>query len=153
MLPDLQIDAAEQRRAGPDRRRHKMLPALFSRHRRRRSVGRRKGDTIGYVDYYDWQTWRIALSILILSLLDAGMTGVEIFSGKVREANPLMNLAIEQGGMYTFYSVKAAMTALPLAILVLHKEWRLARITARFCLWSYVLVAFYHVYLVFIVPA
>ncbi len=137
---------------GPDRRRHKMLPALFSKHRRRRSVGRRKEDRVGYVDYYGWQTWRIALSILLLSLLDAVMTTSEILSGKVREANPVMNLTINRGGMFAFFSVKAAMTALPLAILVFHKEWPLARITARFCLWSYVLLALYHVYLTWVIP-
>jgi hypothetical protein len=40
------------------------------------------------------------------------------------------------------------MTALPLAIIILHKEWPLARYVARVCLWFYVVILIYHLYLV-----
>ena len=77
------------------------------------------------------------------------MTGVQIVAGKVKEANPLMDATIAHGGLYTFFSVKALMTALPLAIIILHKEWILARYAARLCLLSYVLISCYHIYLAF----
>ncbi len=86
--------------------------------------------------------------MLGLSLLDAAFTGAEISTGKVIEANPLMHAAMTRGGLATFVGLKAAMTALPVAFLVLHKEWPLARFTALLCLWSYILIAFYHFYLV-----
>jgi hypothetical protein len=85
---------------------------------------------------------------MILSCLDAVLTGMQISVGKSREANPLMDLILYHGGFYTFFSLKTAMTAFPLAILVLHKEWKLARYAARLCLWSYISVALYHLYLI-----
>jgi hypothetical protein len=100
------------------------------------------------VDLYDFRSWGIAISVLTLSFIDAVLTGMQLLGGKVQEANPIMNAVIRLGGLYSFLSLKAAMTALPLAIIILHKEWALARQAARLCLWSYILVALYHVYLI-----
>ncbi len=136
-----------ERRSGLDRRRVATFPPRFSGFRRRRSKGRRRTDSGGYVDYYDSWSWGVALSVLILSLTDAVLTGVQLRGGNIREANPIMRVVIHLGGIYTFISLKAAMTALPLAIIVLHKEWRLARYAAQLCLWSYILVLMYHLYL------
>ena len=90
----------------------------------------------------------MALSVMAMSLLDALLTVYQIRRGGVREANPIMNLAIQWGGIYTFFTLKAAMTAFPLAIIVLHKEWVLARHMARLCLCFYVIIMMYHLYLV-----
>jgi hypothetical protein len=146
--PDGITARIEEKRGSVDRRQHKFLPAIFSRHHRRQNTGRREEDTIGYVDFYDWKTWVVAISVLVLSLLDGIMTSTQIIAGRVQEANPLMRMAINRSGIYTFCCLKAAMTAVPMAILVLHKEWRLARITARICLAIYILIAFYHFVLV-----
>jgi hypothetical protein len=129
-------------------RRRQALPLLFAGPRRRRSKGRRKTDEVGYVDLYDSQSWVVAISILSLSLLDAVMTCRHILYEKGSEANPIMDAIIRWGGFYPFIGFKAAMTAFPLAILILHKEWRLAQFAARICLWSYILIALYHFYLV-----
>jgi hypothetical protein len=86
-------------------------------------------------------------AILVLSLMDGLLTGFEIESGKAREANPLMNAVLNAGGIYTFFGIKVLMTAFPLAIIVLHKEWTLAKYAAQVCLLSYLLLAFYHLYL------
>jgi hypothetical protein len=75
------------------------------------------------------------------------MTIVQIERGVVREANPLMNVVLMYGGAYTFFSLKAALTAFALAIIILHKEWLLAKCMARICLGCYILVIFYHLYL------
>ena len=119
----------------------------MTRQRRRKSTGRRREDKVGYVDVYGPRAWAFVCAVLFLSALDAVLTGKEISSGMVREANPLMNAAILWGGLYTFYGMKAALTALPLAVLVLHKEWPIAKFTARVCLWCYIVIALYHFYL------
>jgi hypothetical protein len=140
-----------ERRSGIDRRKRASFPPRFSGQRRRSSSGRRKTDRGGYVDIYDARSWGVAIAVFALSLLDAGLTGMHIVDGRSTEANPIMNLAIDRGGLITFFSLKIAMTACPLAILILHKEWLLARYAARLCLWSYILVSLYHLYLVLIV--
>jgi hypothetical protein len=136
-----------ERRSGQDCRQPAGFPPQFSSQRRRRSKGRRKTDRGGYVDIYDRGSWIIALSVLGLSLLDAILTVLQIERGVVREANPIMNMVITWGGVYAFFSLKAAMTAFALAIIMLHKEWVLARHMARLCVGCYVLILFYHIYL------
>ncbi len=139
-----------ERRSGLDRRELSTFPPAFSFLRRRKSKGRRKDDKGGYVDIYDSQTWVVAMSILFLSLLDGLLTASEIMAGKAREANPIMNALLRVGGVYTFFSIKTFMTAFPLAIIVLHKEWKLARHAAHICLLAYFLLALYHVYLLYV---
>ena len=141
-------DHPVERRRGSDRRTAPSFPPKFSNHRRRRSKGRRKTDRGGYVDIYDRGSWILALSVLGLSLLDAILTVYQIQKGIAREANPLMNLILTWGGVLAFFSVKTAMTAFPLAIIILHKEWAFARHVARLCLGFYVLILLYHLYLV-----
>ncbi len=146
--PGKRTYAADDRRSGLDRRRTQSFPPPFSAQRRRTSRGRRKTDRGAYVDSYDMHTCAVAIGVLALSLLDAILTGIQIMQGKSREANPLMNMVIHQGGLVTFFSLKVAMTSFPLAILVVHKEWTLARYAARLCLACYVVIALYHLYLV-----
>jgi len=141
-------DQSAERRNRSDRRKPPSFPPQFSSQRRRRSKGRRRTDRGGYVDIYDRGSWILALSVLGLSLLDAVLTVHQIQKGIAREANPLMSMILTWGGVYAFFSVKTAMTAFPLAIIILHKEWLLARHVARLCLVFYVLILLYHLYLV-----
>jgi hypothetical protein len=67
------------------------------------------------------------------------------------EANPIMETVLRFGGVYTFAGVKAALTALPLAIIIVHKEWTLARFAARLVLLAYLLVTAYHIYLIVLI--
>jgi len=142
-----------ERRRIADRRRKSGFPPHIAIMRRRRSAGRRKTDSGGYIDIYDVRTWAVALGVMTLSVLDALLTGIQLSRGRITEANPLMNTVIQWGGVYTFFSIKAAMTAFPLAIIILHREWLLGRFAARLCLWCYILVSIYHLWLVFGVPA
>jgi hypothetical protein len=146
-------DLLQEKRMGEDRRRKTTFPPTFSAHRRRRSSGRRQCDAARYVDIYDAGSWRVAISILLLSTLDGILTGMQIRSGFFREANPLMNAVLIHGGVHSFVSIKLAMTAMPLAIIILHKEWAVARFAARLCLWSYILLTFYHLYLILLLPS
>ncbi len=144
----LSDDIPAERRRGLDRRQPPIFPPRFSGQRRRSSKGRRKTDRGGYVDIYDRKSWVIALSVMGLSFLDAVLTAFQIRRGMALEANPIMNLAIEWGGMYAFFSLKAAMTAFPLAVIILHKEWLLARQVAHLCIGFYIVILLYHLYLV-----
>jgi hypothetical protein len=60
-----------------------------------------------------------------------------------------MNAVIAHAGLPAFFGVKAAMTAIPVAIILIHKEWTLGRYAALLCLMAYVLITLYHLYLLF----
>ena len=139
-----------ERRSGLDRRRRSFVSALFwTGPRRRRSPGRRITDTGGYVDIYDGRTWSITIGVLILSLADALLTGYHLLRGSAAELNPLMKTVLDQGGLTAFLLLKAMMTIVPMTIIMIHKEWALGRYAARICLWAYILVSLYHMYLIF----
>jgi len=139
------------RRTGTDRRAQASLFATFtSPIHRRRSKGRRSTDQGAYIDIYDGRTWFIAIAVLILSTIDALMTGFHMTKGTARELNPIMDVFIRYGGLPAFYSAKAAMTVIPLAIIFVHKEWTLGKYAARLCLWAYALLCCYHLYLAII---
>jgi hypothetical protein len=139
-----------ERRSGFDRRNRGVIFSLFkNKNRRRKSIGRRKTDSGGYVDAYDFRTWGVAVSILTLSLMDAILTGLHLQKGSAQELNPIMNAVINYGGIPAFFGIKAMMTILPVAIIVLHKEWTLGRYAARLVLWSYILLSIYHLYLIY----
>jgi hypothetical protein len=145
---DLQSHPLGERRKGTDRRLTTSFRLRFEGPRRRRSSGRRKGDPGGYVDIYDRGSWGIASAVMVMSFLDAILTVLQIQRGVVREANPIMNMTLTWGGIYAFFCLKALMTAFALAIIIVHKEWALARYMARMCLWFYLVIMFYHLYLV-----
>jgi hypothetical protein len=137
-----------ERRSRTDRRGETSLRTLLSsRQRRRKSRGRRKTDRGAYVDIYDPRTWCIVVAILILSFMDALLTGLHVIRGSARELNPIMNAILDCGGLPAFYSAKAAMTILPMSVILIHKEWTLARYAARLVLWAYILLTIYHIYL------
>ncbi|MBN1569920.1 MAG: hypothetical protein JXA73_18895 [Acidobacteria bacterium] len=142
MLPD--------RRSGNDRRNPTSLFAfLTSRYRRRRSRGRRATDKAAYVDLFDTRTWGIVIAILILSLFDALLTGLHMIGGSARELNPILNAVLVYGGLPAFFGVKGLLTILPVAIIMIHKEWAMGRYAAQLCLWAYILLSLYHMYLIF----
>jgi hypothetical protein len=137
-----------ERRSDIDRRKQAFSLLFSHRFRRRRSKGRRKTDKGGYIDIYDSRSLIIAFIILILSLLDAALTGIHVLRGSASELNPILKVVLSRGGISAFFSIKAAMTILPLMIIMIHKEWLLGKFAAKMCLWSYVLVSLYHLYLI-----
>jgi hypothetical protein len=139
-----------ERRSGVERRGRAAFAALFaSRPRRRKSRGRRTTDSGAYVDVYDSRSWSIAIAVLVLSFLDALLTGLHVIKGSAREINPFLRAILIHGGLPAFFGAKAAMTILPMAVVLIHKEWTLGRYAARLCLWSYILISLYHAYLIF----
>lgn len=140
-----------EKRSGIDRRNSASFWELLSRRpRRRRSRGRRKTDKGAYIDIYDSRTWSIAIAVLLLSVLDAFLTRMHLLRGSAQELNPLMKSIIDLGGYPVFFTAKIAMTIFPMAIIVIHKEWTFGRYAARLCLWAYVLLTCYHLYLLFV---
>ncbi len=140
-----------ERRSGIDRRKRDLRAVVFrAGPRRRRSAGRRKTDTGGYVDIYDLRTWCITIAVLLFSLVDAVLTGFHILRGSATELNPVMKAVLNRGGLTAFFLIKAMMTVVPMAVIMLHKEWILGRYAARLCLLAYILVSLYHVYLIFV---
>ena len=117
--------------------------------RRRRTRGRRKTDQGAYVDIYDARSWSVAVAVLVLSLIDAVLTGLYVIQGSAREWNPVLKAVLNHGGLIVFFGAKAAMTIFPMAVILVHKEWTLGRYAARLCLWAYILIFLYHFYLIF----
>ncbi len=138
-----------ERRSGGDRRSQSILLTVFSRRRRRKSGGRRRTDKGGYVDIYDSRSWSIAIAIIVLSFLDAVLTGLHMILGSARELNPVMGYVLDIGGLPAFFGAKTAMTVFPVAVILIHKEWTLGKFAAHLCLWTYVLLMLYHLYLLF----
>ena len=148
MYPEASDMPTVERRRRLDRRKQaRILSLLAHTPRRRRRKGRRATDRGSYVDVYDARSWTWALSVLLLSLLDAILTWHQIAGGWVLEANPLMKEILSRGGTSAFFSVKAGMTVFPLAIILVHKEWEISKFAVRICLWSYILVSIYHLFL------
>ncbi|NLT68414.1 MAG: hypothetical protein GXX84_17590 [Acidobacteria bacterium] len=132
-----------------DRRGPVSFRELFVRpHKRRRSRGRRRTDRGAYVDIYDPRTIIIAIAVVLLSGMDAVITAVHLIKGTATELNPILERVISSGGLPAFFTVKAALTVIPIAIIVVHQEWALGRYAARLCLLSYALLSVYHIWLI-----
>jgi hypothetical protein len=106
---------------------------------------------VGYVDIYDMRTWGMAVSVIILSLLDAALTHQHLVTGSAYEANPIMQAVISAGGMPAFYAVKGFLTLGAIAIIMLHKEWKFGKYAARFCLWAYIFLSLYHLFVISVI--
>jgi hypothetical protein len=140
----------DDRRSGASRRGSPSILALLSsRQRRRKSRGRRSTDGGAYVDIYDSRSWGIAIAVLILSFIDALLTGMHLNWGTAKEINPIMNAIISRAGMPAFFGAKIILTVLPVVVILIHKEWPLGRYAALMCLSVYVLLTLYHLYLLF----
>jgi len=143
----------DRRYSGSGRRKPVSLLEVFSfGPRRRKSRGRRRNDPGAYVDIYDARSYGAAVSILILSLLDTLLTHSLLIRGIAEEANPIMRAIIESGGFPAFYVAKIVMTTLPVAIILIHKEWSFGRYAARFCLWVYIFLLFWHIFILLQYP-
>jgi hypothetical protein len=92
----------------------------------RRSQGRRESDREGYVDRYTKQDVVLLLTIFLLNVGDALMTLLWLDRGG-REANPIMDFFLDIGP-WAFLVQKCLVVGLWLVILVVHKNFRLARI-------------------------
>jgi hypothetical protein len=120
-----------ERRVSRDRRDRptKGWDSLLGFHRRQ--LGRREGESENiYVDRYDRQDVALTIAILVLNILDAFFTLRWLDMGGA-EGNPLMAMLIQASDLM-FILQKCLVVGLWILILVIHKNFRIA----RFGLWG-----------------
>ena len=129
-------------RRNTDRRNRPTAPwkDLFSPLRRAR--GRRASDQTGYVDRYS--KWDVALlfAIFMLNIADAYMTMLWLHRGG-REANPIMDFFLDIGPG-AFLIQKCVIVGVWLVVLLVHKNFRFARIGLYLSLAMYTVLMLVH---------
>ncbi len=136
------------RRRTPDRRhRPTRLQDTLAGPRRRRH-GRRRADRHRlYVDRYHRSDVALVLAIFALNLLDALFTLQVLGRGAV-ERNPLMARLLE-AGQTTFLVEKCFVVGFWLVLLIVHKNFRMARIGLWVLLLAYAALFGWHLLLHF----
>lgn len=134
-------------RGAPDRRQadRRSRPThpwqdLFSP--RRRASGRRESDQTGYVDRYSKQDMLLLLAIFLLNVADAFMTMLWLHRGG-REANPIMEFFLDIGPA-AFLAQKCVVVGFWLILLLVHKNFRFAKIGLYASLAVYSLLLIVH---------
>lgn len=135
------------RRAGSDRR-HRPTPfwSAFLGPRRRHG-GRRRGEgNRTYVDRFTRRDVLLVLAILLLNVLDALFTLIWLQRGGI-EGNPFMAWILELGNS-AFLVQKCFVVGLWLLLLLVHKNFRLARVGLWALAGIYSLLILYHLALI-----
>jgi hypothetical protein len=116
---------------GPDRRRRPTRPwdVLFTPGRRRWNRRAEDRDRYEIVDRHGPRMFLLIMALLVLTLVDGGLTLLLIDSHR-DEANPLMARLLQRGAMW-FIVGKYALTAAAVPWLVLWKDHRLFRSPVR----------------------
>ena len=92
---------------------------------RRRGPRRAENFLSHHTDWYDVKLLVLALSLLLLSCIDAAMT-MKLLSMGAIELNPIMDQLLKQGTKY-FVGIKIAVTALCIIVLVAHNRFKIFR--------------------------
>jgi hypothetical protein len=108
----------------------------------RRAHGRRSEDQASYVDRYTKQDVILLLTIFLLNVGDAFFTLLWLSRGG-REANPVMDFFLDIGP-WAFLGQKCLVVGLWLVILVVHKNFRMARIGLYSALFVYGMLMILH---------
>lgn len=117
-------NGAERRQR--DRRRRPTRPWQDLLTPLRRAEGRRSSDQGSYVDRYSTQDLALLLSIFLLNVVDAIMTLLWLHRGG-GEANPVMAFFLDLGPM-AFIAQKCIVVAFWLVLLLVHKNFRFAKL-------------------------
>ena len=135
------------RRRGKDRR-QQPTPAwsAFLGYRGRKR-GRRAGENINtYVDRFSNGDVVLVITVLILNILDALFTMLWLQRGG-SEANPIMAWLLEIGNS-AFLVQKCLIVGLWLVLLLVHKNFRIARVGLWALTGVYSLLLLYHLFLI-----
>ncbi|MFO0691002.1 MAG: DUF5658 family protein [Myxococcota bacterium] len=108
----------------------------------RRARGRRATDQAGYVDRYSKQDVGLLLAIFLLNVADAFMTMLWLHRGG-REANPVMDFFLDLGPA-AFLAQKCLVVGFWLILLLVHKNFRFAKIGLYASLAVYSLLLIVH---------
>jgi hypothetical protein len=109
---------------------------------RRRTQGQRETDRIGYVDRYSRHEAVLILTIFVLNVGDAFFTMLWLDRGG-REANPLMDFFLDIGPG-AFLAQKCIVVGGWLFVLLVHKNFRFARIGLYTSLTAYAVLMIIH---------
>lgn len=141
---DVESDAVrvDRERRNADRRNRPTAPwkDLFSPLRRAR--GRRASDQNGYVDRYSKRDVGLLFAIFLLNIADAFMTMLWLHRGG-REANPIMEFFLDIGPV-AFLAQKCLIVGFWLILLLVHKNFRFAKIGLYASLAVYALLLIVH---------
>jgi hypothetical protein len=108
----------------------------------RRARGRRTADQAGYVDRYSRRDVALILSIFIMNVGDAFFTMIWLSRGG-QEANPVMDFFLEIGPG-AFLVQKCIVVGIWLVALLVHKNFRFARIGLYISLVAYAILMLIH---------
>jgi hypothetical protein len=112
----------------------------------RRSQGRRSGETENvYVDVYSTRLVGLLLFFFALTVIDSVSTLFYLGKGG-RELNPIAQWMIDRGPV-TFVLAKGIVSGLCLAFVMLHKNYRAARVALGLGFAFYFLLGAYHLVL------
>lgn len=111
-------------RKSRERRKNNLKSFTYSFFMRRRHGMRRTHDHSQghYVDIHDSPTIYVAITIIVLSCVDAFLTLILLQKGLAYEANPFMDILI-QSNTAAFVAIKTAITACCIIFLVAHKHF------------------------------
>lgn len=146
-MPDASITPGLRVRRGPDRR-ARPTPRLsrYAFFGGQRRVVRRDGEREGtFVDVYGLRLWCMVLWVVVMNLADSFFTLLHLQAGGI-ELNPVAQGLLELGrGSFVF--TKSVLIGLALVVLVVHKNFFLARIGLWTAAGTYTLLAIYHLML------
>jgi hypothetical protein len=137
---DPERGAALRRRA--DRRNRPTHPWIGLRGPRRRSGGRRASDQTGYVDRYSRYDVALILAVFLMNVADAFFTMLWLDRGG-KEANPVMDFFLDIGPT-AFLIQKCIVVGAWLLVLLVHKNFRFARLGLHVSLLAYAALTFLH---------
>jgi len=136
-----------ERRALPDRRRRPTTLWSSLRWRGRRKGFRRNGEGVNrYVDCPSGRTVILAMTVVVLSLLDALFTLIHLEQGG-KEINPIMALVLLLG-VPAFLVTKTVLTDLGILCLAAHQNFRLGRLALQGAAGAYSGLLVYHAILI-----
>ncbi len=119
-------DAVAQRR-GSDRRRLSWWTLTYGSCCGRRARERRYSAAAGYIDRYEMPLFVVSIGVFVLGCVDACLT-LRLLAAGATEVNPLLDAALSADPRL-FLVLKFVLTAISLALLVLHKNF-----TVFYCL-------------------
>jgi len=111
------------RRELVDRRQSNFRSLCYALVKSRRRAQRRNGSAVTYDDYYEPSLLLLALSLMLLCILDAYFTLLLLQFGST-ELNPLLAWALSEHVML-FFILKYGMTAACVILTVVHRNFRM----------------------------
>ena len=113
------VSAAQRR--GSDRRRLSWWTLTYGSFCGHRARERRYNGAVGYIDRYEMPLFVVSIGVFVLGCVDACLT-LRLLAAGATEVNPLLD-AVLRADTTLFLLVKFVLTAIGLAILVLHKNF------------------------------